>query len=199
MGHKCFISFKTEDASFKEEIQSWVGEKKVDMIDKSLNNPINSEDEDYIVRKIREDHISDSSVTIFLIGKYSAENLGWNYQKYIKRELRASLYNGEGNTRSGILGVVLPDMYSSIYQGEYHCSICGGKHLYLRLRDDTVIKEFSMNYFLNSHDKCYYIEDDRYCILVKWDDFKVDPNKYIEEAFQKRSHPIADEVKVRPE
>mgnify|MGYP003440268842 CR=1 len=156
MGHKCFISFKTEDTIYKEESQSWVGENKIDMIDKSLNDPIDSEDEDYIVRKIREDHISDSSVTIFLIGKHSAENLGWNQQKYIKRELRASLYNGEGNTRSGILGVVLPDMYSSIYQGGYHCSICGGEHFYLRLRDDTVIKEFSKNYFLNNHGKCYY-------------------------------------------
>ena len=61
MGHKCFISFKTEDTIYKEEIQSWVGENKIDMIDKSLNDPIDSEDEDYIVRKIREDHISDSS------------------------------------------------------------------------------------------------------------------------------------------
>ena len=199
MGHKCFISFKTEDTIYKEEIQSWVGENKIDMIDKSLNDPIDSEDEDYIVRKIREDHISDSSVTIFLIGKHSAENLGWNQQKYIKRELRASLYNGEGNTRSGILGVVLPDMYSSIYQGGYHCSICGGEHFYLRLRDDTVIKEFSKNYFLNNHGKCYYNEDDRYCVLVKWDDFASNPNKYIEQAFFKRSHPIANEVIVRPE
>lgn len=198
MGHKCFISFKTEDTIYKEEIQSWVGENKIDMIDKSLNDPIDSEDEDYIVRKIREDHISDSSVTIFLIGKHSAENLGWNQQKYIKRELRASLYNGEGNTRSGILGVVLPDMYSSIYQGGYHCSICGGEHFYLRLRDDTVIKEFSKNYFLNNHGKCYYNEDDRYCVLVKWDDFKLDPNTYIELAFQKRMHPIANEVVVYP-
>lgn len=199
MGHKCFISFKTEDNKYKEQIQSWVDENRVDMIDKSLNDPIDSEDEDYIVRKIREDHISDSSVTIFLIGKHSAENLGWNQQKYIKRELRASLYNGEGNTRSGILGVVLPDMYSSIYQGGYHCSICGGEHFYLRLRDDTVIKEFSKNYFLNNHGKCYYNEDDRYCVLVKWDDFASNPNKYIEQAFFKRSHPIANEVIVRPE
>lgn len=51
MGHKCYISFKTEDSWYKREIQKWSANEKVDMIDKSLNTPINSEDEDYIMRK----------------------------------------------------------------------------------------------------------------------------------------------------
>lgn len=41
MGRKCFISFKSEDKDYKKEIQ-----------DKSLNQAIDSEDEDYIMRKI---------------------------------------------------------------------------------------------------------------------------------------------------
>lgn len=64
MGHKCYISFKTEDCWYKKEIQKWSDNEKVDMIDKSLNTPINSDDEDYIMRKIREDYLSDSTVTI---------------------------------------------------------------------------------------------------------------------------------------
>ena len=60
MGHKCYISFKTEDSWYKREIQKWSANEKVDMIDKSLNTPINSEDEDYIMRKIIEDYFSDS-------------------------------------------------------------------------------------------------------------------------------------------
>ena len=198
MGHKCFISFKTEDIQYKKQIQSWVDENHVDMIDKSLNEPINSCNEDDIMRKIREDHLSDSTVTIFLIGRYSSESLGlWN-QRYIKRELQASLYNGEGNTRNGILGVVLPEMYSAIFQGSGTCSQCGGVHNYIEIVDRTAIKEFSRNYYLNPHGKCHYNEDDRYCVLVKWDDFKSNPNEYIEQAFQKRSHPIANEVVVYP-
>lgn len=51
MSHKCFISFKTEDKKYKKYIQE---DLKIDMIDKSLNTPINSTDEDYIMRKIRE-------------------------------------------------------------------------------------------------------------------------------------------------
>ena len=40
MGHKCYISFKTEDSWYKREIQKWSANEKVDMIDKSLNTPI---------------------------------------------------------------------------------------------------------------------------------------------------------------
>lgn len=198
MGHKCYISFKKEDEYYKKTIQEWSEDNKVDMIDKSLDNPIDSDDEDYIMRKIREDYLSDSTVTIFLIGTHSSEDLGWEEQKFIKRELQSSLYNGEGNTRNGILGVVLPSMTESIYKGSYTCVLCGRSHNTVAIGDSTVIKEFGRNYYLNKHGHCAYSESDRYCVLVKWDDFKSTPNKYIDDAFNKRSAPIADEVVVRP-
>ena len=198
MDHKCYISFKQEDRYYKKEIQKWVDAGIIDMIDKSLNTPIDSDDEDYIMRKIREDYLSDSTVTIFLIGSHCSEYLGWEEQKYIKRELQASLYNGTGNTRSGILGVVLPQMYGEIYKGQYNCTICHNNHNSIDINDRTVIKEFSRNYYLNSHGKCAYWDEDMYCILVKWEDFTKNPNNYIEQAFNKRSQPIANEVIVRP-
>ncbi len=200
MGHKCYISFKTEDEDYKIAIQDMADENKVDMIDKSLNEAINSEDEDYIMRKIREDYLSDSTVTIFLIGLYSSENQGAHEQRFIKRELQASLYNGQGNSRSGILGVVLPSMYSSIYAGSGICDKCGSSHNYINVNDDTTIKEFSANYYVKplSSEKCAWSEEDRYCVLVKWEDFKTNPNKYIDNAFDKRSKPITDKVVVYP-
>lgn len=198
MRHKCFISFKKEDERYKKEIQRWCDASKVDMIDKSLNNAIDSENPDYVMRKIREDYLSDSTVTIFLIGTHSAEVLGREEQQYIKRELQASLYNGEGNSRNAILGVVLPEMYSAIYKGTYLCSTCHKNHNWVAINDDTVIKEFSRNYYLNSHGNCAYSDDDRYCVLVKWDDFRINPNKYIEQAFDKREQDIANEVVVFP-
>lgn len=198
MKHKCYISFKREDENYKRIIQGWVDKNKIDMIDKSLNEPINSNNEEYIMQKIRKDYLSDSTVTIFLIGSLSAENFGAYEQRFIKRELQASLYNGIGNSRNGILGVVLPQMYEKIYKGTYLCSKCGGTHNYVAINDNTVIKEFSRNYYLNSHGKCSYTEDDRYCLLVKWDDFKNNPNEYIEQAFNKRSQSIANDVIVRP-
>ncbi|TGN20642.1 TIR domain-containing protein [Leptospira idonii] len=194
MGHKCFISFKTEDFEYKKEITD---NHKIDFIDKSLKEPIKSDDQDYILQKIRSDYLADSSVTIFLIGEKSAENLGKEEQTFIKRELQASLYNGKENTRNGILGIVLPKMYSKVYRGSIICSQCNKNHNSIAINDSTVIKEFSYNYYI-PNEKCSHSEDDRYCVLVKWDDFKKDPEKYIEEAYSKRSQPISQKIKVYP-
>lgn len=194
MARKCFISFKTEDASYKKTIQE---DLKIDMIDKSLDDAIDSEDEEYIMRKIREDYLSDTTVTIHLIGQHNSENKGYEEQKFIKRELQASLYNGENNTKNGILGVVLPSMYTTIYTGSGICTKCGTSHNYVNIMDSTSIKEFSYNYYI-PNDKCNWSEDDRYCVLVKWEDFAKDPEKYIEAAFQKREHAISSKTKVRP-
>ncbi len=194
MAHKCFISFKTEDMDYKIAIQNMEG---IDMIDKSLDEPIDSDNEDYIMQKIREEYLADSTVTIHLIGAKSAENLGEEEQKFIKRELQASLYDGENNSRSGILGVVLPHMTEIIYGGSYICSTCKNTHYCVRLNDETAIREFHQNYYI-PHSKCHHAEDDRFCVLVKWEDFVNDPNKYIEESFLKREHPVSNKVKVRP-
>ena len=125
MGHKCYISFKTKDSYYKNYIQT---DLDIDMIDKSLDEPIQSDNEDYILRKIREDYLSDSTVTIHLIGQFSAESLGKEEQRFIKRELQASLYNSQSNPRNGILGVVLSNVVDAIYRGSYACSTCGNKH-----------------------------------------------------------------------
>jgi hypothetical protein len=195
MTRKCYISFKTEDIYYKEHIQTNLD---VDMIDKSLNEPVNSTDEDYIMRVIRQDYLSDSTVTIHLIGLFGAENRGAYEQRFIKGELQASLYHGVGNTQNGILGVVLPSITTSIYGGQYNCYSCGGTHNYIGLNDSTVIKEFSYNYFIPKSNKCSWLEDDRFCVLVKWEDFIQTPNRYIEEAFNKRAADISNYTRVRP-
>lgn len=194
MGHRCFISFKTEDKLYKKFIQE---DLKVDMIDHSLDEAIDSDDIDYIMRKIREDYLSTSTVTIFLIGSMSNENLGAYEQRFIKRELQASLYHGVGNTQNGILGVVLPHMYDKVFLGSISCNNCGQSHRSVAINDSTTIKEFSYNYYIPNN-KCSWPDEDRYCILVKWDDFVANPNGYINEAFNKRSMPIANNIKVRP-
>ena len=195
MAHKCFISFKTQDMDYKKKIQE---DMDIDMIDKSLNEPINSDNEDYIMRKIREDYLADSTVTIYLIGEYSAENSFLQDQTYIKRELQASLYNGENNTKNGILGVVLPNMYDRIYKGEEQCLICGSNHNIVCVNDDTTIKEFNYNFYIPKDNGCCWSEEERYCVLVKWEDFENNPEKYIDDAFNKRNSEISRKTKVRP-
>lgn len=195
MAHKCFISFKTQDRAYKEYIHD---ELDVDMIDKSLHEPINSTDEDYIMRKIREDYLSDSTVTIFLIGEHSGEYAPYQNQKFIKRELQASLYHGTGNTRNGILGVVLPTMKNKIFGGSYNCDSCLSSHNLVSIDDRTVITEFSYNYYIPKEGRCSWVEEDRYCVLVDWDTFCKNPNLYIDFAFEKRFSPSASKTRVRP-
>ena len=197
MGHKCYISFKTEDNAYKKHIQENLS---IDMIDKSLDEAIESNDEDYVMQKIRQDYLSDSTVTIHLIGSYGAESREFWEQRFIKRELQASLYDGKENPRSGILGVILPSMYNNIYKGSYNCSTCNPTHSisFVNINDSTTIKEFSYNYYI-PHNKCSWADEDRYCVLVKWEDFCKDPEKYIEAAFNKREEPIAKKVRVRPD
>ncbi len=195
MGHRCFISFKTIDFKYKKYIQEKL---EIDMIDHSLDDAIDSDDLDYVIKKIREDYLSTSTVTIHLIGSKSSESLGWEEQKYIKRELQASLYHRPpDNTQSGILGVVLPTVTDLVYKGSYNCSNCGGSHSHVNIRANT-IKEFSYNYYIPNDDKCSWSEDDRFCVLVKWEDFITEPEKYIDDAFNKRKHPISEKTIVRP-
>ena len=199
MGHKCFISFKKEDLEFKDKLVKKFEESEV--IDKTLDKEIISDDGEYIMKVIRKNYLKDSTVTIFLIGEHSSEKEGkdfWGLEKnyFIQKELQASLYNGEENTRNGLIGVVLPNMYNKIYKGDAICSKCNGIHRILEMNDDTVIREFSMNYFIKPNEKCYWSEEDRYAILVKWEDFYDSPEIYIDKAFEKRSHPIANKVKI---
>lgn len=198
MAHKCFISFKKEDQYYRDKLDSLFDDE--DVINKSLNRVIDSENGNYIMQVIRDDYLKDSTVTIFLIGEHSSENEGsdWKGDKnyFIKKELQSSLYNGVGNTRSGILGVVLPEMYDQIYRGKYTCSSCGKDHNYVNIDDDTVIKEFSENYYLEPHEGCAWSEDERYCVLVKWNDFINDPEYYINFAFNKRGTDLSKKVHV---
>ena len=198
MAHKCFISFKKEDRIYKEKLVEKLN--NADVIDKTLDRVIESYDGDYIMSVIRRDYLRDSTVTIFLIGEHSSENEGYDYlgdkNYFIKKELQATLYNGSNNSRSGLLGVVLPNMYDKIYKGSYECSNCNESHNTVKINDDTVIREFSRNYYVTPHNRCAWNEDERYAMLVKWDDFYNNPEKYINQAYEKRNSPIANKVRI---
>lgn len=191
--HKVFISYKFYDEEYKQKISDMTS---IDLIDKSLKEKIESSDQEYIMSVIRKKYLLDSTVTIFLIGKYSAE-ISFLNQYYIKKELQASLTSYDGKPQNGILGIVLPEMYDSVYQGSHICGVCKNEHNYVQINDSTVIKEFSYNYYI-PNDKCAWSEEDRYCVLVRWDDFIDDPQVYIDRAFYKRFEDIEKKIKVRP-
>lgn len=197
--HKCFISYKKEDAAYKDYLVDTFGGEN--FVNKTLDRTIDSLDGDYVMKVIRQDYLCDSTVTLFLIGSHSSENEGsdWmgdrNY--FIKREIAASLFNGSGNTRNGVLGIVLPNMYSSVYHGETKCATCGNTHNLVNINDSTTIREFSYNYYTKPHEGCAWSEEERYCVLVKWDDFVADPEEYINQAYDKRTSPVASKIRIR--
>ena len=195
MRHKCFISFKVENIEYKEYI---LKELNIEMIDKSLDYEIDSTNEDYIMKIIKEKYLRDSTVTIHLIGKHSAENAIGQDQIFIKRELQASLYDGENNRRNGILGVVLPEVENKIYYGNEKCEKCDTEHSIVAIDENTVVLEFYKNYYIPKYTGCSWNEDERYCVLVKWEDFIKFPEEYIEKAFEKRKSEISKKVTIRP-
>ena len=195
MRHKCFISFKVENIEYKEYI---LKELNIEMIDKSLDYEIDSTNEDYIMKILKEKYLRDSTVTIHLIGKHSAENAIGQDQIFIKRELQASLYDGENNRRNGILGVVLPEVENKIYYGNEKCEKCDTEHSIVAIDENTVVLEFYKNYYIPKYTGCSWNEDERYCVLVKWEDFIKFPEEYIEKAFEKRNSEISKKVTIRP-
>lgn len=203
MSHNCFISFKKEDSYYKNKISEKLSGERIQ--GKSLDKWIDSEDIDYVMQVIRSQYMKNTAVTLFLIGKHSSENEGFEYsfadrcyynkQNFIIRELKATLYDGKGNRRSGLLGIVLPDMYDTIYGGSYTCSHCGKTVNIVRIDTNTVIKEFSENYYLNPNcEDGHCDESGRFCVLVKYEDFIQDPDKYIDEAYNKTNSEINEYV-----
>lgn len=195
MSYKCFISFKKEDEYYKNQILTKLGSERI--TGKALDRWIDSNDIDYVMQVIRKEYMSNTTVTIFIIGEHSSENEGrdsnGDKNAFIKRELQATLYDRKGFSRSGLLGVVLPSMEDKVYKGTYKCSSCGEEHSYVDINDNTVIKEFSANYYLHKSG-CAYSEEDRFCVLVRYSDFMNNPDKFIDKAFEKLSQPIANEV-----
>lgn len=190
MGHKVYISFKTEDAAYKSAIQEM---QHLDYVDKSLNHPINSTDPDYILQRIRSEYLNDRTVTLFCSVRTAPRTKALLSSITSRRNSRLP----STSTQNGILGIVLPSMESSVYGGTYACATCCSSHNIVNVGNNTVIREFSYNYYIPNN-KCAHAEEDRYCVLTWWSDFESDPNGWIDKAYEKRSAPIAAKTKVRP-
>ena len=101
--HKVFISYYHEDdQEYKDRLVQALDSK---FVDKSVSQgDIHDESLmlDEIRRRIRDDHIADSTVTIVLIGPRT-----WQ-RKHIDWEISASIIGRRNNRRCGLLGLLLP-------------------------------------------------------------------------------------------
>jgi hypothetical protein len=100
---KVFISHYKAD---RNEVDSFVSTYSGVFIPKVLganNNDdfINSTDTEYVMRRIRELYLQDSTVTIVLLGSCT------HSRRYIDWEIKSSLRQG-AYTPNGLIGIVLP-------------------------------------------------------------------------------------------
>lgn len=109
---KVFITYHHDDETEVENfIQTFDEEHKVftarGLGSGMSDDIVDSTDVDYVMRRIRELYLSDSTVTIVLIGKCT-----WA-RRYVDWEIQASLRHGETVTPNGLLGIVLPSTASN--------------------------------------------------------------------------------------
>ena len=100
--HKVFVCFHHEnDEEYRNKFERIFSNiyisKSVDLGD--INPNLNTET---VRRKIREDYLRDTSVTVVLIGKET-----WK-RKHVDWEISASIRKTKMSPRSGLLGIILP-------------------------------------------------------------------------------------------
>jgi MTH538 TIR-like domain (DUF1863) len=102
-----FISFSRFDRTEVDNfVQRWTVQERV-FIPKALglsfgSDLINSDDADYVIGRIRKDYLTDSTITLLLIGMCT------HSRRFVDWELKASLRQGENTTPNGLLGILLP-------------------------------------------------------------------------------------------
>ena len=104
--HKCFVSYHHED---EDEVKAFLESYKSVFIPRVLgvsdeDDFIDSKDTDYIMDQIREKYLTDSTVTIILVGKCT-----WA-RRYVDWEVYSTLRNDKNNKRSGLVAITLPSV-----------------------------------------------------------------------------------------
>ncbi|MDE0554051.1 MAG: TIR domain-containing protein [Candidatus Poribacteria bacterium] len=113
--HKVFVSYHHwNDQSYKDALIQY-GKSFGVFIDKSVNTGDipNHLDDQTVRRKVRDEHLQDSTVTILLAGTATKA------RKHIDWELYSSMYDGTVNKKSGILVINLPSVHCSSYHSAF--------------------------------------------------------------------------------
>ena len=105
---KCFISYYSGD---KAAVDRFIADFSNVFIPKAIgvsdgDDFINSTDSDYVMAKIREKYLGDSTVTLCLIGKCT------HSRRYVDWEIKTTLRRGN-YIPNGLVGILLPEMDSA--------------------------------------------------------------------------------------
>ncbi|MEG1506798.1 MAG: TIR domain-containing protein [Bacilli bacterium] len=105
MSHKAFISYHHKDDMEVNKFIKEYGTSNVfinRIVGDEYGTAINSSNPEYTMRVIRENYLSDSSVTIVMIGSETYK------RKYVDWEIASTIRNDSTNKRSGLVGIFLP-------------------------------------------------------------------------------------------
>jgi hypothetical protein len=105
---KCFISYYAGDTT---EVDKFIGDFDDAFIAKVVgvsngDDFIDSDDSEYVMSRIRDKYLGDSTVTICLLGSCT------HSRRFVDWELKASLRQGS-YTPNGLLGILLPSQGES--------------------------------------------------------------------------------------
>jgi hypothetical protein len=109
-----FISFAQSDRTeVNAFVYRWTQQDRV-FIPKAVgvafgDDLIDSDDSDYVIGRIRRDYLSDSTITLVLIGRCT------HSRRFVDWEIKASLRQGQNYTPNGLLGILLPSAGGSAY------------------------------------------------------------------------------------
>jgi hypothetical protein len=218
MARKIFVSYKYKDEnvySLKRTSEEFLSGRTtvrtyVDKLEKYFDKTSSavykgeSDDEDLslisddaIWDKLK-DRIYDSTVTIVLISPNMKELYRRDKSQWIPWEISYSLKETTRNDRTShsnaILAVVLPDRSGNYnyFWGDRQCNYCSCIQFNL-----DVVFDILRNNMFNKKDKisknCYcgitnYLGEHSYIKTVKWSEFIVDPQKYINIAIDIQNH-----------
>lgn len=104
---KCFISYHHSDQDEVDEFVRTFDHDRDVFIARGLGKEmsddiINSDNTDYVMSRIRELYLKDSTVTLVMMGKCT-----WA-RRYVDWEIQSSLRSGDTVTPNGILAIKLP-------------------------------------------------------------------------------------------
>lgn len=95
---KVFISYHHGgDQAYYNEFSTFFHDQFEAVFDNSLERKIDSDNVDYVMQRIRDNHLTGTSCTILLIGAQTYQ------RKYVDWEIKATLAK-----QHGLLGIVLP-------------------------------------------------------------------------------------------
>ncbi len=108
MTHKCFLSYNAADKDAVDDFCETFSGSFIRRGLKMEDDIIDSTNTDYVMKRIRELYLKDSTVTIVLIGKCT-----WA-RKFVDWEVQASLRNPADGYPNGLVAIQLWDSYKTL-------------------------------------------------------------------------------------